>query len=133
MKIFLLCTLIILTTINLFGQIDWNNYAGNPVIDSTMDPNTYNAYGPNVLFDGTTYHMWYTRKTGNKEKIGYLTSPNGIAWTLIDSLALEPSTDLTRFDCKKLGQGSVLKRMIRLKCGIGAQDPMVTLSGMPCR
>jgi predicted GH43/DUF377 family glycosyl hydrolase len=37
---------------------------------------------PSVLLDSGTYKMWYTgRETGQKNKIGYATSPDGITWT----------------------------------------------------
>jgi len=36
---------------------------------------------PSVLFDGTTYHMWYGGNDGFNWRIGYATSPDGITWT----------------------------------------------------
>ena len=113
----LFITIYILTTSNLFAQIDWVPYAGNPVIDENFDTSAYGFYAPSVLFDGTTYHMWYTRELVKDEldKIGYATSPDEINWTLIDSLALEPSSDPTRFDsggvewCWVIKEGDTLK------------------------
>jgi predicted GH43/DUF377 family glycosyl hydrolase len=43
---------------------------------------------PTVIFDGTTYHMWYMGWDGNIPRIGYATSPDGINWTKYD----DPST-----------------------------------------
>jgi len=41
---------------------------------------------PTVIFDGTTYHMWYMGWDGNIPRIGYATSPDGINWTKYDDL-----------------------------------------------
>lgn len=49
----------------------WTEYATNPVFDPAEK-----AYYPTVLFDGTTYRMWYADETG----IRYTTSSNGITW-----------------------------------------------------
>jgi len=119
----LFITICILTTSNLFAQIDWVPYAGNPVIDENFDFSATDISAPNVLFDGTIYHLWYTRESEDKiEKIGYATSPDGINWTLIDSLALEPSSDPTRFDSENVAAGCVIKEGDTLKmwyCGEG--------------
>jgi len=123
-KLKLLVITCFLTCSNLFAQIDWVPYAGNPVIGENFDTSAPNIYGQNVLFDGTTYYMWYTRELveDELEKIGFATSPDGINWTLIDSLALEPSSDTTRFDSKSVGQCWVIKEGDTLKmwyCGEG--------------
>ncbi|MEO2004376.1 MAG: hypothetical protein ABGY41_09770, partial [Candidatus Poribacteria bacterium] len=48
---------------------DFVKYTGNPVLD---------GWGPSVLFDGTTYHMWYSLSTA---QFGYATSTDGLGWT----------------------------------------------------
>jgi sucrose-6-phosphate hydrolase SacC (GH32 family) len=42
-----------------------------------------NLYGPAVMFDGATYHMWYTGLTEDlsEVQVGYATSPDGLSWT----------------------------------------------------
>jgi predicted GH43/DUF377 family glycosyl hydrolase len=47
---------------------------------------SYIVYGPGVIFDGASYHMWYTGLWGSGTsyfgaQIGYATSPDGISWT----------------------------------------------------
>ena len=126
-KLILFITICILTTSNLFAQIDWVPYEGNPVIDENFDTSAPDVSAPNVLFDGTTYLMWYTRELVEDElaKIGFATSPDGINWTLIDSLALEPSSDPTRFDSKIVAARWVIKEGDTLKmwyCGEGAHS-----------
>ena len=49
----------------------WTEYATNPVFNPTEK-----AYYPTILFDGTTYQMWYADETG----IRYTTSSDGITW-----------------------------------------------------
>jgi len=39
------------------------------------------AYYPTVLYDGITFHMWYSGKDGIYNRIGYATSPDGVKWT----------------------------------------------------
>ncbi len=63
--------------------ITWIEYANNPVLDmgpagSWDDEGVLRVY---VRFDNELYHMWYTGWDGKKERIGYATSPDGIAWT----------------------------------------------------
>jgi hypothetical protein len=45
----------------------------------------YQVFSPGVIFDGVSYHMWYTgvREFGTSFlfQIGYATSPDGISWT----------------------------------------------------
>jgi photosystem II stability/assembly factor-like uncharacterized protein len=63
--------------------ISWTKSISNPVVDvepSSWDKQT--ATAPSVIFDGSTYHMWYHGgKLGGLEMIGYATSPDGITWT----------------------------------------------------
>lgn len=63
--------------------ITWTEYAGNPVLD--VGPagswNDESVEVPYVLFDGSTYHMWYSGYDGTNSSIGYATSTDGITWT----------------------------------------------------
>ena len=54
----------------------------NPVLtrgpaDSWED---YMIYPHGILFDGSTYQMWYGGHDGTNVRIGYATSQNGISW-----------------------------------------------------
>lgn len=64
--------------------IIWTKDVSNPV----MDPGASNAWDSGgvvpgtVLFDGTTYHAWYSGHSGNfRYRVGYATSPDGVEWT----------------------------------------------------
>jgi len=74
--------------------ITWTKSASNPVLDlgSSGSWDDFRAYIPTVLYDGTTYHMWYAGDDGSiKYRIGYATSPDGVAWT---KYAANPVLDL---------------------------------------
>ena len=69
-----------------FAQTDWTKYAGNPVLrpGPSGEWDDYSLYPHGVLFDGTTYHMWYGGHDGTNVRIGYATSDDGISWTKYD-------------------------------------------------
>lgn len=54
----------------------------SPVVQPTEEWELYSVSYPNVIFDGTTYEMWYT--AGNKDslpvQVVYATSTDGINW-----------------------------------------------------
>jgi predicted GH43/DUF377 family glycosyl hydrolase len=61
----------------------WKKNTANPVLDlgpsgSWDDERVFTS---SVLFDGITYHMWYSGYDGTNHRIGYATSPNGVTWT----------------------------------------------------
>ncbi len=62
--------------------ITWTKYAGNPVLDvgPSGSWDEFIACGPMVLYNGTTYQMWYHGHDGSNYRIGYATSPDGITW-----------------------------------------------------
>ena len=39
------------------------------------------VHTPSVIFDGTTYHMWYTGSDAKNNRIHYATSEDGLNWT----------------------------------------------------
>ena len=63
--------------------INWEKYIGNPVLDlgavGTWDESE--VMHPSVVYDGSTYHMWYNGYGQNVQRTGYATSPDGINWT----------------------------------------------------
>jgi predicted GH43/DUF377 family glycosyl hydrolase len=61
--------------------VNWQQYPTNPVFDPAES-----AYYPSIIFDGTTYHMWYDDGTATR----YTTSTDGISW-----LVGTPVTGLT--------------------------------------
>ena len=66
------------------------------------------VHTPTVLFDGTTFHMWYQGNDGINARIGYATSSDGISWTKSSSnpvLDLGPSGS---WEGEDLGSPTVL-------------------------
>ncbi|MCK5327279.1 MAG: hypothetical protein KAR36_01635, partial [Candidatus Latescibacteria bacterium] len=50
----------------------WEKHAGNPVLDAGANGTWDDAgvSGPDVLVDGTGYHMWYNGSDGDHSRIG---------------------------------------------------------------
>jgi len=71
--------------------INWQRYQNNPVL-RVGSPGSWDAVYvgyPRIIFDGSTYHMWYFGNKSNSNpiyRIGYATSPDGIHWTKADSV-----------------------------------------------
>jgi len=62
-------------------------FAESDPVMNPGDPGSWDSVwilGPTVIFDGTTYHMWYMGWDGNIPRFGYATSPDGINWTKYD-------------------------------------------------
>jgi hypothetical protein len=51
--------------------VNWQQYPTNPVFDPAE-----RVYYPSIIFDGSTYHMWYDDGSGTR----YTTSSDGISW-----------------------------------------------------
>ncbi len=64
--------------------IYWTKHPG-PVLETGLDWDSWDVFGPSVIFDGSIYHMWYSAHgiVGNlalPTGIGYATSGDGIEW-----------------------------------------------------
>jgi hypothetical protein len=58
-------------------------FPGNPVLNVGL-PGTWDdthVAAPSVLYDGSTYRLWYDGNDGSIRRIGYATSLDGIEWT----------------------------------------------------
>jgi hypothetical protein len=69
--------------------VSWTKYGGNPVLD-IGPPGAWDSLSlgdPTVLFDGSTYQMWFMGSMsvptayGELDRIGYATSTDGLHWT----------------------------------------------------
>lgn len=78
----LLCLFTSIST-TAFGQTIWTKYENNPVLEpgTSGEWDDVLAFHHRVLFDGTTFHMWYSGFDGTTTRLGYATSPDGITWT----------------------------------------------------
>jgi predicted GH43/DUF377 family glycosyl hydrolase len=74
----------------------WTKSSGNPVMNVGASGawDSVQIYSPAVLFDGSTYRMWYTGNKGTGAyAIGYATSTDGLSWARQGSNAiLNPGT-----------------------------------------
>ena len=67
--------------------INWVKHSENPILD-IGDQQSWDQFwvaGPSVVFDGTTYRMWYTGCDTLNARIGYATSNDGIHWTKFEN------------------------------------------------
>ena len=65
----------------IYGQTGWVRHS-DPVLD-VGNPGEWDdeLVGlPDIIFDGNSYHMWYSGYDGTYGRIGYATSPDGITW-----------------------------------------------------
>jgi predicted GH43/DUF377 family glycosyl hydrolase len=91
---------------------NWTKSPANPVLRrgaaGTFD--SWQATGPEVLFDGETYHMWYTAIDDRHDLsvVGYASSADGITWTKYPSpvLTLGPAAE---WDGRCIGSKSVIR------------------------
>lgn len=98
--------------------INWTKFSGNPVIIPGGDSSWYNTavYGPNVVFEGNLYKMWFTgidtvinnQSTDGKANILYATSTNGINW-LIHSNPVLVAGEQNEYDKVVCAEPSVVK------------------------
>jgi hypothetical protein len=110
-------SIIFLQPNSLQAQTNWTNYPGNPVINSDFDPGAIAMARPSVLFDGVSYHMWYSsiRVFPIQENMlhlgcmGYATSTDGISWQSVNPVALGPVFNGNAFDMWFASQGWVIE------------------------
>ncbi|MBN2365365.1 MAG: T9SS type A sorting domain-containing protein [Calditrichaeota bacterium] len=93
--------------------ISWTRDPNNPVLNigtSGEWDDTWASF-PSVIFDGTTFNMWYTGNDGTQARIGYATSTDGSTWLKSGNpvLNLGPSgswDDLWTCVCSVIHNGS---------------------------
>jgi len=107
----------------------WTKLAGNPVLNtgSAGSWNDKYTFAPSVLLDGVTYKMWYDAAStaGPARKIGYATSPDGLAWTRQANPVLSPGT-VGAWDEKGAGFPAVIKDGTTYKMWYSGSDASST-------
>jgi predicted GH43/DUF377 family glycosyl hydrolase len=64
--------------------VTFTKSSGNPVLKPNPQPGAWDmrdVRNPVVLYDGTTYRMWYWGSDGVSTQIGLATSTDGLSWT----------------------------------------------------
>lgn len=86
-----LVSVAILPSLAYASNGQWVKYAGNPVLSPTLGSwDAAFTISPKVLYDGTTFRMWYVGGTGTSTAIGLATSTDGINWTKHNGPVLTP-------------------------------------------
>jgi hypothetical protein len=98
--------------VEILAQLSWTPFSGNPVIAPGFDPTSIEIFRPSVIYDGSTYWMWYgNKRQANNLKLDYMscaTSPDGLTWTLVAPVALAPTFNSNSFDQLEASQGWVI-------------------------
>ena len=81
--VFLAAVFLLLQAGAAMAQTVWTKYGNKPVLEVGLAGAWDSKYiePGSVVFDNTTYHLWYAASDGTFWKIGYATSPDGIVWT----------------------------------------------------
>ena len=68
--------------IQVNGQVNWTKHPDNPVLPKGVsgDWDDVAVGSPTIIYNGTTYQMWYNGSDGNNANIGYATSTDKINW-----------------------------------------------------
>src|SRR3990172_1775583 len=110
-KMFLLITMLVLSSASTFAQYEWAKDAGNPLnIHGSSGAWDRSVVTPFVLFnsDSNRYEMWYTSFwTFPNAGIGFAYSSDGITWTKNPTSVMTPS--VTGWDSLFVGAVCVLK------------------------
>jgi len=104
--------------------INWVKYSGNPVLvpGGNGGWDDWNTWGSNVLFDGSTYMMWYSGEQvrDGTRRIGFATSTDGITWVKYSgNPVIVPSSG---WDSKFVHAGPVIKEGPTYKMWYTARD-----------
>lgn len=93
--------------------INWTKYAANPVFQAGSSGEWDDwEHSPNsVLFDGTTYHLWYRANRGanyQKDRIGYANSTNAINWVKYSNNPVLSHGNPGEWDSETAAEGAVI-------------------------
>jgi len=95
-KLFLLISMLIMSSSDLFAQVNWTKYPGNPVLTSGPSGSwNRNLIEGCVLYnaDSSRYEMWFAATSGVfPYRIGYAKSTDGISWDMRPDPVLTPTS-----------------------------------------
>lgn len=60
--------------------VNWDKYGPVSILDFINVNDDIHEYDPSIIFDGTTYYMWYVAVSGDHAGIYYAISTDGINW-----------------------------------------------------
>jgi len=89
--------------------LTWTKDPANPVLVADAGSWDFPRVDfPSVIFDGTTYHMWYSGGSMYSWKIGYATSADGSSWTKYSSNPVLGTGKEGSWDSRSVATMSVL-------------------------
>jgi predicted GH43/DUF377 family glycosyl hydrolase len=91
------------------AETGWVRNPSNPVLSpSSTGWDSWQVYNPRLIYDGSTYHMWYTAYSKlTVAMIGYATSTDGITWMKHGDPVLRPG-GAAAWDSYEVSDGSVM-------------------------
>ncbi len=88
--------------------VTWTKDPSNPVLINDTSWESTRIDAPMVIFDGTTYRMWYTGGGQDDSQIGYATSEDGSVWTKYDNNPVLRKGSTGSWDVKSVAFCSVI-------------------------
>lgn len=87
--LFLFILFFIFSTKEVFSE--WKKYENNPVLTFSDEGwDKLDVASPFVLYDNSTFKMWYQGFDGNRWQIGFATSYNGLNWSKFNNPIISP-------------------------------------------
>ncbi|UCF08626.1 MAG: hypothetical protein JSW28_02755 [Thermoplasmata archaeon] len=107
--------------------INWTKSSSNPVLDlgSVGEWDNYYVHSPTVIFDGGSYHMWYSGNDASTYRIGYATSPDGITWIKSENNPVLDIGTSGSWDDVHIASPEVIREESVYKMWCGGQKHMV--------
>jgi len=90
--------------------VNWTKSSSNPVVSNGSSGawDDKDMFSPCVIFNGSSYKMWYAGDNGSTRQIGLAESTDGINWTKHNDNPLLSPGSSGSWDQKMIGQPSVL-------------------------
>lgn len=88
--------------------VNWTKDPSNPVLIPDTSWESTRIDGPVVIFDGTTYRMWYSGGKMYTWRIGYATSEDGSVWTKYGNNPVLRKGSTESWDDRYASVGSVI-------------------------
>jgi len=96
LKLLLLITVLVMSSGDVFAQVNWTKYSGNPIMTGPSGSWNRNLGMPCVLYnaDSSRYEMWFAGGAVSGDRpyqIGFAVSGDGISWTMHPTPVLIPT------------------------------------------
>lgn len=91
--------------------VAWTKHEGKPYFELEGEPYNGEVFAGAILFEGDTFHMWYTQRAENIDfhAMGYASSVNGADWDLYANNPVMIGGESGAWDRPRLQPSSVVK------------------------